>query len=138
MVIQLSLTKQPELQRHGQQPIPLPKLHHAAGIVMLWELAPEQSIAQRPDFIAIEIAHRITKLLGRGVGTRNQAVRGEAVEHFLVIRVHVDTFSLTFTAPFSRTSAKMRCTKTANAHSSLDKEKLWLMIRTWMSTTTVC
>jgi hypothetical protein len=32
----------------------------------------------------------------------------------------------------------MRSTKNRNAHSSLDKEKLWLMIRTWTPTTTVC
>jgi hypothetical protein len=105
---------------------------------MFREIPGDQSIAQRADFVAIEIAYRVTKLIGWSVGTRNQAVRGQTVQHFLVISVHVDTFSLTFSLRFSRASAKMRSIKNRNAHSSLDKEKLWLMIRTWTATTTVC
>ena len=142
MVIQLSLGRpclpDPELEWDGQQPIALPECHHATGVFVLRELPGDQAIAQRPNFIPIEVAYRVPKSIGRGIGARNQAMRRQTVQHFPLISVHADTFSLTFAAPFSRASANMRNTKNRNAHSSLDKEMLWLMIRTWTATTTAC
>jgi hypothetical protein len=122
----------------GQQPITLAEKDDAAGVFMFGELPRDQPIAQRPDFVAIQIAYGVTQLIGWGIRTRNQAMRCQALQHVLTICVHVDTFSLTFAALFSRASAKIRSTKNRNAHSSLDKENLWLMIRTWTATTTAC
>ncbi len=82
---------------------------------MFRELPRDQPIAECPDLVAIKIAHRITELIRRSVGTRNKTVRGQAVQHFVAICVHGDTFSLTFAAPFSCASAKMRSTTPASA-----------------------
>jgi len=66
--------RDPEWQWDGQQPITLTERHDAAGVFLFRKLPCNQAIAQRSDFVSIEIADRVTKLIRARIGTRNQAV----------------------------------------------------------------
>ena len=136
-----------QVQRHRQDPIPLPSSITRSAYVAFRELPGEESIAQRGEFrICRGRAAASRSCCGGVVGTRNQAVRtARPSSTSLVVgisSVHVaryTSFHSTLTAPIARSSANMRWHRnpqTRTHHS--DKETLWLMIRTWTTTARAC
>ena len=89
------LADDPEFGRDRQEPVSPTEGDDMAGILALGELAGDEAIAQTSNFVLVQVAQRVAQLLWRGLGSGNQTMPGQAVEHPFVIRVHQNpTFTL--------------------------------------------